>query len=111
LPLLAAGVAAAVASPLVSRLDRRMPRGAAALLLLLGLVALGALLVVVIVAGISTQRADLSRQLSGAKEALAGWLTDLGVDIEEHPSAFEPAGEMVGGGPFDAPAELTERGR
>src|SRR4051812_10052754 len=39
MPLLAAGVVAAVASPLVMRLARHMPRGAATVLLLLGLIA------------------------------------------------------------------------
>jgi putative heme transporter len=92
LPLLAAVVVAAVASPLVSRLSRHMPRGVAAVLLLLGFIAVGALVVVVIVAGVSSQSADLSRQLSGAKDTLASWLTDLGVAPGEADNAAQDAG-------------------
>src|SRR4051794_22466830 len=95
MPLLAAGIVAAVASPLVTRLARHMPRGAAAVLLLLGLVAFGVLVVVVIVAGVSSQSAEISRHLSDAKDALAGWLKDLGVDPGKADGAAQDAGSSA----------------
>jgi putative heme transporter len=81
MPLIAAGVVAAVASPLVAWLARhRVPRGLGAVLVLLALIALGAAVFVVIVAGIASQSGDIANQLSDAKNTLAGWLNDLGVD-------------------------------
>ena len=95
MPLLAAGVVAAVASPLVRLLARHMPRGVAAVLLLLGLVAAGVLVVVIIVAGLSSQSADIARALSDAKEALAGWLKDLGVSTGGADAAAQDAGSSA----------------
>jgi predicted PurR-regulated permease PerM len=81
LPVIAASVIAAVASPLVGWLERhRVPRAAGAALLMLALVALGVLVVFVVVAGITNHTSDLSGQLSDAKQTITGWLKDLGVD-------------------------------
>jgi predicted PurR-regulated permease PerM len=81
LPVIAASVIAAVASPLVGWLERhRVPRAAGAALLMLGLVALGVLVIFVVVAGITNHTSDLSGHLADAKQTLTGWLKDLGVD-------------------------------
>jgi putative heme transporter len=81
LPVIAAGVVAAVASPLVAMAARRgAPRAVGALLVMLGIVALGVGVFVVIVGGIVSQSGDIADQLSGAKDTLAGWLEDVGVD-------------------------------
>ena len=81
MPVIAAGVMAAVASPVVAWLARhRVPRGLGAILVLLALVALGATVFVVIVAGIASQSGDIASHLSEAKDTLATWLEDLGVD-------------------------------
>jgi predicted PurR-regulated permease PerM len=81
LPLIAASVIAAVASPLVGWLERhRVPRAAGAALLMLGLVALGVLVTFVVVGGITNHTSDLSGELSDAKQTITGWLKDLGVD-------------------------------
>jgi predicted PurR-regulated permease PerM len=80
-PVIAAGVIAAVASPLVGWLQRhRVPRPVGAILLLLASVLLGALVVFVVVAGITSQAGDLSSHLDDAKNTIEGWLKDLGVD-------------------------------
>jgi putative heme transporter len=55
-------------------------------------VAVGVLVVVVIVAGISGESAEIGRQLSDAKESLAGWLRDLGVDPGKAENAAQDAG-------------------
>jgi predicted PurR-regulated permease PerM len=92
MPLIAAGVIAAVASPLVAWLARhRVPRGLGAALLLLAFVALGAGVFVVIVAGIASQSGDISNQLSEAKDTLAGWLEDLGVSSSKAEHAKQDA--------------------
>ena len=76
-----ADVVASVASPLVGWLGHhRMPRGLSAALLLVSIMALSAVIVFVIVAGITSQSGDLSAHLSDAKNTIEGWLKDLGVD-------------------------------
>jgi putative heme transporter len=80
-PVITAAVVASVASPLVGWLGRhRMPRGLSAALLLVSIVALGAGVLLVIVAGITSQSGDLSAHLSDARNTVEGWLKDLGVD-------------------------------
>jgi predicted PurR-regulated permease PerM len=81
LPVIAASVIAAVASPLVGWLERhRVPRAGGAALLMLGLVVLGVLVAFVVVAGITNYTSDLNGQLTDAKQTITGWLEDLGVD-------------------------------
>jgi predicted PurR-regulated permease PerM len=79
-PLITASVVAAVAAPLVTWLQRRgLGRGAAtALFLVLGIVVAGGVIVLVL-AGISSQHDELSTQLASAKDSLAAGLADLGV--------------------------------
>lgn len=79
-PLIAAGVIAAVASPLVGWLERRgLARGLAAALLLVGVVVLAVGVVVLVLAGIASQFDDVRSSLSAARETLGRWLADLGV--------------------------------
>jgi putative heme transporter len=81
LPVITAAVVASVASPLLGWLaDHGVARGLGAGLLLLAIVVLGAGVVVVVVAGITSQSNDLSAQLADAKDTMEGWLEDLGVD-------------------------------
>jgi predicted PurR-regulated permease PerM len=81
MPLIAAGIVAAVATPLIAWLERhRVPRGLGAALVLLGLVGLSLLMVFAIVGGVTSQTDDLRGQLSDAKSSVAGWAKDLGVD-------------------------------
>jgi predicted PurR-regulated permease PerM len=79
-PLITASVVAAVASPLVAWLERRgVGRGAGtALFLLLGIVVAGGV-IVLILAGISSQSDELSAHLASAKDSLASGLENLGV--------------------------------
>jgi putative heme transporter len=78
-PVITAAVVAAVASPLIRWMHGRgMGRGAAsAVFLLLGIV-LAAAVIVLILAGITSQVDAISSQLSGARDTIAGWLADLG---------------------------------
>ena len=92
MPVLLAGVLGAVAGPLVDRLSRhRLPRGAGAGLVLLGFVALGALIVFLVVHGISANSSDISAQASKALDKVDGWLNDAGVSTADAKASVEQA--------------------
>jgi predicted PurR-regulated permease PerM len=81
MPVIAASVIAAVASPLVGWMGKHhIPRAAGAALLLLAFVLFGVLVTFIVVAGVANHTSDLSGQLSDAKQTITGWLKDLGVD-------------------------------
>ena len=80
IPLITAAVAAAVMTPAVAALQRlHLGRGLATAAILLGLIALTAGVVVLVLAGITSQSAELQKELSSARDTLQGWLTDAGV--------------------------------
>jgi predicted PurR-regulated permease PerM len=96
MPVITAGVVAAVASPLVAWLSRHgVPRALATALLMLSVIVLGVGLVVIIVGGITSQSGDISAQLSDAKNTIEGWLRDLGVDPSAAESAKDDASQSV----------------
>jgi putative heme transporter len=87
-PVIAAGVIASVAAPVVGLLQRHgVPRSLGAILLLVAIVLLGALVVYIVLAGITSQVGDLSTHLDDAKNTIQGWLEDLGV----HPDTAQSA--------------------
>jgi putative heme transporter len=97
IPVIAAGVIAAVASPLVGWLQRHgVPRPAGAILLLVAIVVLGALVVFIVIAGITSQVDDLGSHLDDAKNTIEGWLNDLGVNRETAESARQDASSSTG---------------
>jgi predicted PurR-regulated permease PerM len=80
LPLITAGIIAAVASPLVDLLRRRgVPRGIGAALILLLIVALAAAVGLIVLSGISSQASGLSSRLQEGAGQIESWLRDLGV--------------------------------
>src|SRR6185436_11929601 len=96
MPVLTAAVVAAVASPLVSWLERRgLNRGLAAVLLLIGVIVLAAAVVGIVLGGITSQMDGLRSYLSDAKDTLAGWTTDLGVDEGTADTAKDDASEAL----------------
>jgi putative heme transporter len=98
-PVIAAGVIASVASPLVGWLQRRgVPRPAGAILLLVGIVLLGALVVFTVLAGITSQVGDIGAHLDDAKNTMEGWLKDLGVDPSTAGDAKNDASSSVSTG-------------
>ena len=81
LPVIAASVVAAVASPLVAWLQRKgVPRGLGAALLMLAIIAAGVGIMLMVVGGITGQDSDISARLADAQDTLTGWLEDAGVD-------------------------------
>jgi predicted PurR-regulated permease PerM len=96
MPVLTATVIAAVASPLLAFMVRHgVPRGVGAALILLGLIALALGIVVVVVGGIVGESASLAGHFSGAKDTIAGWLQDLGVDSGTTDDAKNDASSAV----------------
>src|SRR3954471_15437562 len=92
MPVIAAGVVAAVAGPLVGWLERHhVPRPIGAILLLVGLMLLAAFVVYIVLAGITSQSGDVSQHLNDAKNTIEGWLKDLGVSPDKAHSAKQDA--------------------
>ena len=80
-PVLVGLVVASVASPLVSLLQRhRVPRAAGAGLVLLLLIALGAVIVLLVVGGVRGEAGTIKTQANAASEKFQGWLEDVGVN-------------------------------
>src|SRR5688500_16271812 len=72
-PVITAAVIAAVASPLVAWMHRhRIPRMAGAALVMLGIIAVGVGLFVMVIAGITSESSAISGELSDAKDKLSG---------------------------------------
>jgi predicted PurR-regulated permease PerM len=80
LPLITAGIIAAVASPSVDWLRRHgVPRGIGAALVLLLIVALAAAVGLIVLAGISSEASGLSSRLKEGAGQIESWVHDLGV--------------------------------
>jgi predicted PurR-regulated permease PerM len=81
MPVVTAAVLGAVAGPAVGWLERHgVPRIGGAILVLLGLVAVGALIFLLVFGGISANSGDISAKVNQALDKIQGWLSDLGID-------------------------------
>ena len=81
MPVILATVLGAVAGPAVGWLEQhRVPRIWGAILVLLGLVAIGVLIFCLVFGGISAQSGDISAKANQALVKIQGWLGDVGVD-------------------------------
>jgi putative heme transporter len=95
-PVITAAVVAAVAAPLIARLQRwGLPRGLGAALTLLGAVVLSIAIVLLIVGGITGESGELADQLGSAKDTLVGWANDLGIDRDAAQGASDDASTAV----------------
>jgi putative heme transporter len=91
-PVIAAGVIAAVAAPVVAWLERhRVPRPVGAILLLVAAIVVGAGVVYLVLVGITSETGNLTSHLSDAKNTIEGWLKDLGVDPAKAKDAKQDA--------------------
>jgi putative heme transporter len=98
MPVIAASVVAAVASPLVAWAKRRgVPRPLGAALVMLGIIGVGAAMVLIIVGGITSELGSINSQLDGAKDTIAGWLQDAGIDPSQASDATKDASESATG--------------
>jgi putative heme transporter len=81
MPVILATVLGAVAGPAVGWLERhRVPRIGGAILVLVGLVAIGVLIFCLVFGGITAQSGDISTKMNQSLDKLQGWLSDVGVD-------------------------------
>jgi putative heme transporter len=81
MPVILAAVLGAVAGPAVGWLERhRVPRIGGAILVLLGLVAVGVLIFCLVFGGISANSGDISTKMNQSLGKIQGWLSDLGID-------------------------------
>jgi putative heme transporter len=96
LPVITAAVVAAVGSPVVGWLHgHSVPRAVGAGLLMLAIVGVGAGMVLLILAGITSEIDSLKGILSDAKDTIAGWLKDIGVDSGQADDAKSEASSSV----------------
>ena len=87
-PVLAGTIVATVAMPVVGLLQRhRFPRAAGAAIVLLGLLAIGVLVLVIVLGGITSQEGDISTHAKAAADKAQGWLNSVGVDESGSSSA------------------------
>jgi predicted PurR-regulated permease PerM len=95
-PVIAAAIIAAVLSPVVSWLARhRLGRGGGAALVLLGVIAFGLLIVVLLISGVTSQAPDLQKTLHSAVDKIESWLTDAGVSTSGAQGAGDDASSSV----------------
>jgi predicted PurR-regulated permease PerM len=91
-PVVVASVLAAVLSPVVRALERRrVPRLAGTAIVFVGAIAAGAAIVLMIVAGISSQGSSLTGRLQQAADKLQTTLKDLGVSSDSAQQAKSSA--------------------
>jgi putative heme transporter len=93
LPVVTAGIIAAVLSPVVGYLQRhRVPRGAGTAIVFLLVVAAGAALTVLIFTGVAGESGSLRGHLHSAVDKVQSALEDLGVSSSSAQEATEDAG-------------------
>lgn len=92
MPVITASIIAAVASPVVAWLHhRRVPRALGAAIVLLTILALAVGLFLMIIGGVTGEAGALQGHLGDARETIAGWLKDLGVNEATVDSAKQGA--------------------
>jgi predicted PurR-regulated permease PerM len=96
MPVIAAGIVASVASPLVDWLsNRRVPRAMGAVLVFLFLIALGLGVGYIVIKGVASQADVLSARLHAGADQLSQWAKDLGVDTKTAADANAHASSTV----------------
>jgi predicted PurR-regulated permease PerM len=96
-PLALAAVMGAIFAPLVERLQSRgIPRSAGALLVLLGLTAVGVGSAWLVVTGILGQSGQIRAQVSAGLDTLSSSLASRGIDIGSGASATDQVGTATG---------------
>jgi putative heme transporter len=83
MPVIFAAVVGAVAGPAVAWLEQhRVPRLGGAILVLLGIVAIGVLIFCLVVGGITSNSGDISAKVNKALDKIQVWFSDLGVETQ-----------------------------
>jgi predicted PurR-regulated permease PerM len=79
-PVLVGLILATVAGPLVTRMQHRIPRAAGAAVVLLGLLALGVVIALLVFGGIVEQSDEIKASASKAVDKIQGWVNDTGAN-------------------------------
>ena len=96
IPVITASIIAAVLSPVVSWLARhRLGRGGGAAVVLVSVVALGGLIFVLLLSGVTSQIPELQKSLHSAVDKAQGWLQDAGVSASKSQSAADDASKSA----------------
>ena len=96
LPVITASIIAAVGSPIVRWLNgHRVPRALGAIVVMLGIVAVGTGAFLLILGGITGELDSLKSYVQGAADTISGWLQDAGVDPGSAEAAKHDAGSSV----------------
>ena len=83
-PVLVGAVLATVAGPLVTKMQRRgIPRAAGAGIVLLGLIALGVVIGLLVFGGLYEQSSEIRAAASEAVDKAQSWLDDVGIENTE----------------------------
>ena len=91
-PVIVAAIVAAVASPLVAWMARhKIPRFAGTIIVMLGIVAVGFGMFLLIIGGITNETSAITGELSDAKDELGKWLGDIGIDQKTVDAAKQSA--------------------
>ncbi|MGH2982417.1 MAG: AI-2E family transporter [Solirubrobacterales bacterium] len=99
MPVITAGIIASVTVPMVDWLKRhRVPRGAGAAVVLVGIVAIGIGVGVIVLTGIASQADSLSARLHDGANQIESWTRDLGVNSDTAKHANEDASATVSSG-------------
>jgi predicted PurR-regulated permease PerM len=95
-PVIVGGVVATVASPAVTWLKaHRVPRALGALIVLLVLLALGVVILLLVLGGITAESGKISAQVSAGVAKIQKWMVDVGVDSSAAKSANENVSAAV----------------
>lgn len=96
MPVITAGIIASVATPLVDWLRRHgVPRGAGAGLVLVGIIAIGFGVGLIVLTGIASQADGLSARLQEGASQVESWARDLGVKAPTAADANSEASASV----------------
>jgi putative heme transporter len=99
LPLITAGIIAAVFGPAVDLLARhRVPRAVGTVIVFLAIAGIAALAGFLVLKGISTEASSLSSNLSNAADKIEGWAKDLGVGERSAHDAKDQASSSISNG-------------
>jgi predicted PurR-regulated permease PerM len=95
-PVITAAIIAAVLSPVVRWLGRHgLGRAGGAALVLVGVIAVGVLVVVLLLSGVTSEAPELEKSLRSAVDKVQDWLTDAGVSASSAQSAGDDASASV----------------
>jgi putative heme transporter len=99
MPVITAGIIASVTAPIVDWLKRhRIPRGASAALVLLGIIAIALGVGLIVLTGIASQADHLTAKLHEGVNQIESWAKDLGVNSDAAKHANQDASSGVSSG-------------